>query len=197
MTKRDRSAERRVAEFLSQNAPAPKMEQAPADDLFTAAEKARTEIIVPNPPEEGGGEYVMRQTAPDIWIGKHRTRLPEQFIDVASTAPGSATSARAADAIGDSRRPKAYLLYQHIKSMGKYGATRQEIVDALGISLQTVCSLVRRLYQMGLIGSNPEHTRRNRFSAFENEVMLHEDHVTRWQPDQTRPPMIPKWMGKQ
>lgn len=166
MTKRDRSAERRVAEFLSQNPPAlakPKPEQ--VDDLFTAAEKIRS-------------------------------RLPASFIEIAHSAPGSATSRAAADTIGPSRMPKMALVYFHIKALGKFGATRQEIVDALGISLQTVCSLVRRLYQMGLIGSNPAHVRRNRFSSLENEVMIHEDHVTRWQPDQARPPQRPKWMVK-
>jgi hypothetical protein len=177
MTERDRSAERRVAAFISQNMPAPKekSEQAVSDDLFTAAAKDRK-----------------------------RSRLPQEFLDTAPSARGSATSHEAAETIGASRRPKAFLVYHHIKSLGKYGATRQETVDATGISLQTVCSLVRQLYQMGLIGSNCiegcrwhcEHkpvSRRNRFSALDNEVMLHEDHVVRWQQDQARPPKPPKW----
>lgn len=163
MTKRDRSAERRVAEFLSQNVSARVTKTEQTDDLFTAA-------------------------------ANDRARLPAQFIERGAVAPGSETSALAADAIGPTRYPKAYLVYQHIKSMGKFGATRQELVDALSISLQTICSLVRTLYQCGLIGSNEGHVRSNRFSGMANEVMLHEDHVTRWQPDQPRPPQYPKWM---
>jgi hypothetical protein len=167
MTERDRSAERRVAEFISQNMPASvKKPEQESDDLFTAAEK-------------------------------QRSRLPDHFLESPPVAGDSATSRAAANTIASTRRPKAFLVYYHIKSLGKHGATRQELVDALGISLQTICSLVRRLYEMGLIGSNPGHVRLNRFSGMENEVMLYEDHVTRWQPDQSRPPIIPKWMAKQ
>jgi hypothetical protein len=187
MTKRDRSAERRVAEFLSQNPPAPvKPKPEQVDDLFTAAEKDKA--------REWYGEMGIK-ASPDTTILTHRSRLPDQFIEIAHSAPGSATSSAAADAIGPSRMPKMALVYYHIKALGSFGATRQEIVDALGISLQTVCSLVRRLYQMGLIGSNPGHVRRNRFSDLENEVMVHEDFVSRWQPDQARPAQVQKWMG--
>jgi hypothetical protein len=195
MTERDRSAERRVAEFLSQNMPAPKVEQAAADDLFTAAEKDRDGFrhtpdgVIPPRYEDS---FLHR----DGWGDSKRSRLPDRFIEQASTALGSETSARAADTIGPTQRPKAYLVYQHIKACGKTGATRQEIADALAISLQSVCSLVRRLYEMGWVGSNLGDVRLNRLSGLENEVMLHEDHVIRWQPNQARPPITAKWMAE-
>ena len=168
MTKRDRSAERRVASFLSQNSSAApvKVPEPPADDLFTSAKK-------------------------------QRARMPaEPFADIAPHQSSSPTSRASAEKNATTMRSKMFLIYAHIESKGAYGATRQEIADDLGISLQTVCGRVRRLYQMGLIGSNPGDVRSNRLSGFDNEVMVHEDRCLRWQPDQQRPAQRPSWEEK-
>lgn len=168
MTKRDRSAERRVAAFLSQNSAAPvKRPEPPADDLFTSSAKRQ-----------------------------QRSRMPaEPFADIAPHQSSSPTSRASAEKNASTMRTKMFLIYEHIEAQGAYGATRQELADDLAISLQTVCGRVRRLYQMGLIGSNPGHVRNNRISGFENEVMVHENYVMRWQPDQARPPITPAWMS--
>jgi hypothetical protein len=186
MTQRYRSAERRVAEFLSQNKPAPvKRPEQSEPDLFAAAEKDKA--------TEWYGEMGIKPD-PDTTIITHRSRLPDQYIEQPPVAHDSATSRAAADTIAPTRRSKMFLVYHHIKAEGSRGATRQEIVDALAISLQTVCSLVNTLYTMGLVGSNAGDVRANRISGCDNEVMLHEDHVTRWNlARQARPAERPNW----
>lgn len=191
MSPRDRSAERRVAAFLSQNSAAPvKKSEQPEPDLFAPADTREKRIDLM--------DALKKSLA-------GRARLSDEFIEQPPVAHHSETSREAAQAIAPTRRSKMFLVYHHIKALGQYGATRQEIVDALAISLQTVCSLVNNLYTMGLIGSNClegcttkcEHkpvSRRNRFSSMDNEVMLHEDHVIRWDlARQARPAERPNW----
>lgn len=125
---------------------------------------------------------------------KTRTRIPaEPFADIAPHQASSPTSVASAEKNATTMRSKMFLIYEHIRQQGLHGATRQELADDLGISLQTVCGRVRRLYQMGRIGSNPGHVRANRLSGFDNEVMLHETFVDRWTDDQSRPPERVQW----
>lgn len=134
--------------------------------------------------------------APPAAEKKPRSRMPVEVAEMPPHQKSSPTSTASARAMKGSSLSKMYLIYAHIEQQGAHGATRQEIADDLGISLQTVCGQVRRIYQMGRIGSNPGHTRANRWSGRENEVMLHEAFVTRWQNDQTRPALPFCWEGR-
>lgn len=134
-----------------------------------------------------------------------RSRMPSApFADLAPHQSNSQTSTASAEIVGRTMRSKMFRIYDFLREQGLYGATRSEIVDALGIPLQTVCGRVRRLYQMGRAGSNcvkgcfvacDHHpcTRINRHSGVENEVMLHEAFVRRWQGDQPRPGVPLSW----
>lgn len=159
-------------------------------------------VIVPNPKEEGGGEYVVEMTRPGEYVGTHRARMPATpFADIAPHQSSSPTSTKAGEVKGKTARSQMSRILHFIETQGLYGATRQEIVDALSISLQAVCGRVRRLYQMGLIGSNcekgcfyvcdehPVISRKNRLSGLDNEVLVPELYVRRWYPEQARPAM--------
>lgn len=143
--------------------------------------------LAESPPIEAGDPF-------NYGGGEPRSRLPaEPFADIAPHQSASPTSRAAAEANAPTMRSKMYLIYTHIRQQGLHGATRQEIADDLAIPLQTVCGRVRRLYQMGLIGSNPGHVRASTHSGLANEVMLHEAFVDRWNDDQARPPIRPSW----
>lgn len=134
--------------------------------------------------------------APPAAEERPRARMPVEVAEMPPHQKSSPTSRASAEALKPSSLSKMFLIYSHIEQKGAYGATRQEIADDLGISLQTVCGQVRRIYQMGRIGSNPGHTRANRWSGRENEVMLHERYVERWQNDQTRPALPFCWEAR-
>lgn len=129
--------------------------------------------------------YVSPGYAADV--ARARARLPDAYDDQAPYAPNSPTSRAAAASVeGEHVRTQMQRVYDYIVSRGEYGATRQEIADALGLLWQSCGARVRRLVQKGVIGSNGD-TRKSRASDRDAEVLLAERYVTRWQADQQRP----------
>lgn len=191
--------------------PAPEIENRPL--MFCSRESCKREITKRDPvwTPLSGGVYCSQECvdATPGYVGPEiapRSRMPANpFADLAPHQSSSPTSTAAAVKESKTMRSKMFLVYEYIKARGAYGATRQEIADDLGIPIQTVCGRVRRLYQMGHIGSNcvlkckvarcghdPE-CRLSLQSGYAQEIMLHEDHVLRWQEDQTRPAQRLSW----
>lgn len=72
---------------------------------------------------------------------------PADRYRVPPAAPGSRTSEAAAVRIA----PRVPTMREHVRlflvSRGEYGATRQEIADALGMRLQSICGRVAELVE--------------------------------------------------
>lgn len=73
--------------------------------------------------------------------------MPVDRYHVPPAAPGSQTSEAAAVRV----TPRGPTMRDHVRlylvSRGAYGATRQEIADALGMRLQSVCGRVAELLE--------------------------------------------------
>lgn len=122
------------------------------------------------------------------WVAQKRARMAPEVALKGESARGSETSAVAAREVDAMVPTLAWLVLQHIRDCGLHGATRDETAQALGKRLSSISARIRELYLMGLIGSNPNHTRTNPETGLENEVMLYETYVDRWKPEQQRPP---------
>jgi hypothetical protein len=72
------------------------------------------------------------------------------------------TSIAAAQAIADAAPTLRGKVYGYLAGRPDLGATRQEIADALGLKLQTVCGRVGELKEQGLVweGSDTRDKRR-------------------------------------
>lgn len=111
-----------------------------------------------------------------------RASMPYAIAQHAPSAPGSPTSraaARRLDALKRTQSAQARVLHA-INAAANKGATRAELAGITGLRLSTVCSSVRRLYQMGYVGSNPGMTRVDRSSGMNVEVLFNERYVSRW-----------------
>lgn len=205
MSDSDQTAERQVAGSVTQNVPErKKLEFAPVSGFCASCSR---EITKRDPVWIAGSDLACSQECSDKLFARWqatiendepfeppRPRMPaDPFADVVPHQASSPTSVASAAKNVSTMRSKMERIHNRIIKSGPHGMTRQELTDDLGISLQTVCGRVRRLYQMGLIGSNPGHVRANRISGFENEVLLDELWVDRWTPEQTRPAERPSW----
>lgn len=109
-----------------------------------------------------------------------RAGLPREHGMIPPASSKSITSQKSADRLMPRFGSKLRKVYDHIDAAGATGCTRQEIADETGMLLQSVCSAVNRLYQMGEkgigagIGSNPNHERDGR------EVLVAARYVERW-----------------
>lgn len=118
----------------------------------------------------------------------------------APVAPGSDTSALASQAMSDHARiSKKSRIEHYIRGRGaayrtsriyrdaagtvhplyEGGATREEIMRALGIAWPSVGGRVAELYQEGTIGSNPGEVRLGS-AGLPVEVLVAAEHVRRW-----------------
>lgn len=111
-----------------------------------------------------------------------RAAMPADVAQHAFVANGSSTSRVAAkrlEALKRTQSAQARVLHA-INAAANKGTTRAELAGITGLRLSTVCSSVRRLYQMGYIGSNPGMTRVDRSSGMHVEVLFNERYVSRW-----------------
>lgn len=65
--------------------------------------------------------------------------------------PGSASSRRGAEAVAPFVGTQAQRIAAFVRARGAYGATRAEIADSTGISLNAVCGRVGPLLQEGVL----------------------------------------------
>jgi hypothetical protein len=130
--------------------------------------------------------------APATMETKPRAGLPRAQGMIPPAQGSSATSQKGAKLIEPRFGTRLRRIYDHVVAAGATGCTRQEISDELKIPIQSVCSAVARLYEMGRksefgsgIGSNPGHERASKQSGSPQEVLLAAKHVKRWIPEQS------------
>lgn len=119
----------------------------------------------------------------ELPLWKFRPTHPAPYGHEVPSAPGSATSRAAADAIEERHGKLVAQVYRLVVHAGPHGLTREEIGLALQRPTSDVCSPVRWLYLRGYIG--PEGTRPTT-RGNEAEVMKLHLYVTRWHGTETR-----------